>query len=181
MLMPYLHNFNLKKWVEDNKKKDWGQRPISVIWESAHYVTLIGRGPTRGREFHVGPSDEFFYQIEGELHFHYITPVGERKLIVLRPGEVFLLPAEKIPHAARRPDENSWTLVLERKRGPQDLDYWMWFCERCNNKLYETIPKTGVGPSNELNTVIRDATNLLLSDKQLRTCGKCGDVLSFPS
>jgi len=32
------------------------------------------------------------------MHFNYITPEGEHRIIVLRPGETFLLPA-KIPHA----------------------------------------------------------------------------------
>jgi 3-hydroxyanthranilate 3,4-dioxygenase len=179
MLMPYLHSFNLKEWTE-MKKGEWGERAIWVIWESPHYIALIGRGPTKGRDFHVGPSDEIFYQLEGELHFHYITPEGERKIMMVHPGETFLLPA-KIPHAPRRPDENSWTLVVERKRGSKDMDYWIWFCERCNNKLHETIPRTGVGPSNTPNTVIQEASKLLRANEKLRTCTKCGDVLSFPS
>jgi 3-hydroxyanthranilate 3,4-dioxygenase len=177
MLMPFLQNFNLEQWTE-TRKKDWGQRPIWVIWESRDFIALVGRGPTKGRDFHVGPSDEIFYQIKGELNFHYITAEGERKIIVLHPGETFFLPGTKIPHSPRRPDENSWTLVVERRRQPEDKDYWVWFCERCNNKLYETTPRTGAGPSNTLNSIIPDAMKLLQENEKMRTCSKCGEVLS---
>lgn len=178
MLMPYLHNFNLKEWTE-SKKEDWGQRAIWVIWESSDYIALVGRGPTKGKDFHVGPSDEIFYQLEGELHFNYITPERERKIMVVRKGETFLLPA-KLPHAPRRPDENSWTLVVERRRRAEDTDFWIWFCERCNNKLYETVPRSGVGPSNSPNSIIQEANKLLRADEKLRTCRKCGEVLPAP-
>jgi 3-hydroxyanthranilate 3,4-dioxygenase len=67
------------------------------------------------------------------MHFNYITPEGERK-IRAEAGEIFLLPA-KIPHAPRRPDDNCWTLVVERIRNAADTDYWIWFCEECNNKF----------------------------------------------
>jgi 3-hydroxyanthranilate 3,4-dioxygenase len=178
MLMPYLEKFELRQWIEENKT-NWGTRPIRVIWESDDYITMVGRGPTRGKDFHVGPGDEIFYQLEGKLNFNYMTPQGARKIMVVGPGEMFLLPA-KVPHAPRRPDENSLTLVVERKRNPTDLDYWIWFCESCNNKLYETPPRTGAGPSNGPNLVIQEANELLRRDNMLRTCNKCGEILPAP-
>ncbi len=77
------------------------------------------------------------------MRFNYMTPEGERKIIALQAGETFLLPAG-VPHAPRRPDENCLTLVVERRRSPADTDYWIWFCEQCNNKLYETVPRIGL-------------------------------------
>jgi 3-hydroxyanthranilate 3,4-dioxygenase len=176
MLMPYLHNFNLKEWIE-REKQDWGARAVRLIWESSDYVVLVGRGPSKGKDFHVGPSDEIFYQVEGEMNFNYMTADGERQIILLRPGETFLLPAG-IPHAPRRPDENCLTLVVERRRTPAETDFWIWFCERCNNKLYETAPRIGLGPTN--NTITQEANKLLRTDERLRTCSKCGDVLPPP-
>jgi 3-hydroxyanthranilate 3,4-dioxygenase len=175
MLIPHLKNFNLNDWINEIKD-DWGQRAIRVFWESADYVGLVSRGPTKGKDFHVGPGDEIFYQITGDLHLNYINKEGNREVVVIRPGELFLLPA-KVPHAPRRPDENSWTLVIERRRRPDDLDYWIWFCERCNKKLYETPPRTGAGPSNSPNSIIRETNDFLKSDESIRTCAKCGEVL----
>ncbi|MGD8920795.1 MAG: 3-hydroxyanthranilate 3,4-dioxygenase, partial [Gammaproteobacteria bacterium] len=50
-------------------------------------------------------------------------------------GEMFLLPAE-VPHSPQRfPDTVG--LVIERRRRPEEKDGFMWFCEKCNHKLYE--------------------------------------------
>lgn len=178
MSIPYLQNFNLREWIELNKK-DWGEGSVKVIWESPDYITMVGRGPTRGKNFHVGPADEIFYQLEGELYFHHMTPEGDRKVMTVGPGGLFLLPA-KVPHAPRRPDENSLTLVVERKRGPEDKEYWIWFCEQCNNKLFETPPRTGAGPSNAPNLIVREANGFLRANEKIRTCSRCGEVLPPP-
>jgi 3-hydroxyanthranilate 3,4-dioxygenase len=179
MLIPHLTNFNLGDWINEIKN-DWGQRAIRVFWESEDYIGLVSRGPTKGKDFHVGPGDEIFYQIDGDLHLNFITADGKREIKKMCSGELFLLPA-KVPHAPRRPDLNSWTLVIERRRRPSDLDYWVWFCERCNNKLYETSPRTGVGPSNSPNTILRDANELLRNSDTIRTCSECGEILSLPA
>jgi len=177
MHIPFLHNFNLEEYFRSNAS-DWGPRPVRVIWESSDYVTLLVRGPTSGKEFHVGRGDEIFYQVRGELNFHYVTAEGQRKLIQVKQGESFLLPAG-MPHSPRRPNDSSWTFVVERRPRPDDEDYWIWFCERCNNKLYESSRRIGAAPSNQPNTIVRDAASALRADEKLRTCTRCGDVLAL--
>ena len=177
-MVPYLENFKLLDWAEASRES-WGTRGIKMVWESPGYITFVGRGPTRGKEFHIGPGDEIFYQLMGELHFHYMVSERERKVMVVRPGELFLLPA-KVPHAPRRPDDSSLTLVVERQRHPEDMDRWVWFCERCNNKLYEAGPKFGEGPSNAPNQTVINANNVLRANEQLRTCTQCGEVFPAP-
>src|SRR4029078_9494859 len=60
---------------------------------------------------------------------------GKVRDIPIRAGEIFYLPA-RVPHSPqRRP--NSIGLVIERKRLPGEMDGLLWFCERCNHKLYE--------------------------------------------
>jgi 3-hydroxyanthranilate 3,4-dioxygenase len=177
MLIPFLYNFNVEEYFRANAD-NWGPRPVRVIWESSDYVTLLVRGPSTGKEFHVGRGDEIFYQVRGELNFHYVSPEGERKVIGVRQGESFLLPA-RIPHSPRRPNNSSWTLVVERKPKADDDDHWIWFCEQCNSKLYESAHRIGTAPTNQPNTTIREAVDLLKSDEKLRTCAKCGDVLQL--
>jgi 3-hydroxyanthranilate 3,4-dioxygenase len=178
-VIPYLQTFNVEEYFRSHAN-DWGPRPVRVIWESFDYITLLVRGPSMGKEFHVGRGEEIFYQVRGELCFHYVDEDGARQLIHLNQGESFLLPA-KVPHSPRRPDESSWTLVIERRPRPDDEDFWIWFCERCNHKLYESSHRYGSGPGNQPNTIVRDAVNLLRSDENLRTCAKCDEVLSLGS
>ncbi len=179
MLLPALKNFNLNQWIEANRG-NWGQRRIRPIWESADFIVLMAHGPSQAKDFHLNAKDEIFYQIEGDLHLNYITTEGKREIAVLKPGELFLLPA-KVPHSPRRPDETSWTLVIEHKREQDDMDLWMWFCDRCNHKLYQTLPRFGEGPTASGNTVLDEAKRALRNDEKLRSCANCGDVLPAPT
>src|SRR5688572_9644391 len=119
MSFPPLLPFNLTHWIDENRN-EWG--PRRSPWENSDFITVVHRGPTTGKQFHVNEGEEIFYQLDGELNFHYLTPEGERKIIVLRPGEMFLLPGN-VPHSPRR-EEGSWTLVVERKRRPEEVDRW---------------------------------------------------------
>lgn len=56
--------------------------------------------------------------------------------MILNAGDMFLLPAGT-PHSPMR-EENSVGLVVESKRaGKKMKDGLLWFCEKCNHKLYE--------------------------------------------
>ena len=175
MTFPPLLPFNLKQWIEENRES-WG--PRRSPWEHSDFITMVHKGPTAGKQFHVNQGEEIFFQLEGELNCHYVTQAGERKVITLRPGEMFLLPGN-VPHSPRR-EEGSWTLVIERKRQPDEVDGWIWYCGNCNHKLYEPEPRYGAGPGNTVNQIVLEANKLLRSDEKLRTCTRCGDVLPAP-
>jgi 3-hydroxyanthranilate 3,4-dioxygenase len=96
--------------------------------------------------------------------------------MVLEPGEMFLLPAN-VPHSPRRA-EGSWTLVIERKRRPDEVDRWVWFCEKCDSKLYEAAPRSGAGPNDNANSSVEETNTRLRIDLTLSTCKRCGDILT---
>src|ERR1041384_4064557 len=79
MLVPFLQNFNVEEYFRAHAA-DWGPRLGRVISYSSDSVALLVRGPSLGKEFHVGRGDEIFYQVRGELQFHYVTEEGQRKL-----------------------------------------------------------------------------------------------------
>lgn len=168
-MFPHLAGFNLRQWIDDNRG-NWGQR--RVLWEDSDFIAFVTRGPNRRKDFHINPGDEIFYQLEGELNLHYIDAEGKRQLALLKPGEIFLLSRNR-PHSPRR-GEGSWTFVIERKRAPEELDRFIWTCEECGNKLYETTVRLD-DPSN----AVADATRALREDPGLATCKRCGEVLSL--
>ena len=51
-------------------------------------------------DYHYNESEELFYQIEGDITVR-IQEEGKPKDIIIREGEMFLLPA-KIPHSPMR-------------------------------------------------------------------------------
>ncbi len=166
-MFPHLKNFNLEKWIEENRH-DWGQR--RRIWEDSDFLASVTRGPNSRSEFHIDPGDEIFYQLEGELNLHYITNEGKRDLTVIQAGELFLLPA-KVPHSPRR-GEGSWTFVVERKRRPEERDQWVWYCEKCNGQVYEAFQSFDDGSE-----AVKRAYQDLKADEKLRTCSLCSTLL----
>lgn len=166
-MFPHLKNFNLKKWIEENRG-NWGQR--RTIWENSDFIAFVTRGPNRRSDFHIDPGDEIFYQLEGELNLHYMTPAKKHEIAVIKAGELFLLPAN-VPHSPRRPD-GSWTFVVERKRRPDERDRFVWYCEKCNTQLYETTVRFD-DPSD----AVKKAYDAMRANDKLRTCRQCGEVL----
>lgn len=167
-MFPHLKNFNLKQWIDENRG-DWGQR--RTIWEDSDFIAFVTRGPNSRKDFHIDPGDEIFYQLEGELNLYYMTPESKRELARIKAGELFLLPAY-IPHSPRR-GEGSWTLVIERKRRASEQDRFVWFCEKCGDKLYETTLSF-----DDPTDAVKLATERIRSDEKLRTCRNCGEVLA---
>jgi 3-hydroxyanthranilate 3,4-dioxygenase len=168
-MFPHLTGFNLRQWIDDNRG-DWGQR--RVIWENSDFIAFVTRGPNRRKDYHINPGDEIFYQLEGELNLHYLGADQKHEVAVLKAGELFLLPAN-VPHSPRRAD-GSWTYVVERRRGADERDRFIWPCENCGNKLYETEVRFD-DPSD----AVANATHAMRADPKLATCSRCNHVLAL--
>jgi 3-hydroxyanthranilate 3,4-dioxygenase len=77
----------------------------------------------------------YFTKLKGDIEVT-IQENGKAVKVPIKEGDMFLLPAN-VPHSPVR-SENSIGLVIERKRKGTNLkDGLMWFCEKCNHKLYE--------------------------------------------
>ncbi len=165
-MFPHLKNFNLKQWVDENRG-NWGQR--RTLWEDSDFIAFVTRGPNSRTDFHINPGDEIFYQLEGELNLHYMTPEQKHEIAVIKGGELFLLPAN-VPHSPRR-GEGSWTFVIERRRRPDELDRFVWYCEKCGTKLYETTVRF-----DDPTDAVKRANDSMKTNKEMRTCPRCGEV-----
>ncbi len=165
-MFPHLKNFNLKQWVDENRG-NWGQR--RTIWADSDFIAFVTRGPNSRTDFHIDPGDEIFYQLEGELNLHFMTPEQKHKIAVIKEGELFLLPAN-VPHSPRR-GEGSWTFVIERKRRPDEQDRFVWYCEGCGTKLYETTVHF-----DDPTDAVKRANDSMKTNKEMRTCPRCGEA-----
>lgn len=65
-------------------------------------------------------------------------------------------------------------MVVERKRRSDELDRFVWFCESCNNPLYEAVVRF-----DDPSEAVTRATGAMKADEKLRTCGNCGAVLTL--
>lgn len=132
--MSRFHTINFKKWIDDNRhllKPPVGNK---VVFEDREFIIMVVGGPNSRKDYHINGSEEFFYQLEGDMTLKVIE---DRKVVDLsiKEGEIFLLPP-KVPHSPRRP-ANTIGLVIERKRRPDEIDGLLWLCEGCGERLYE--------------------------------------------
>jgi 3-hydroxyanthranilate 3,4-dioxygenase len=104
-----------------------------------------------------------------ELH---LKPEGERRQVVtIKEGEIFVCPGG-LPHSPRR-FENTWGLVIERKRREEEKEEFAWFCEKCDELVLSRAVNQGNIPSQ-----VAAVYSEFNSDDKLRTCRACGYV--FP-
>jgi 3-hydroxyanthranilate 3,4-dioxygenase len=165
--------FNLKKWIDDNR--DLLKPPVSnknLYVDAGDFIVMIVGGPNARKDYHLNESEELFYQIEGDITVR-IQHEGKAKDVVIKEGEMFLLPAN-VPHSPMR-GPNTVGLVIERvRRGTNLQDGLMWFCESCNNKLHEyRFPLTNI--EKDFLPRFRE----FYGSEELRTCKSCGHVMEI--
>ncbi len=163
---------NFKSWIEENRhllKPPVGNK---AIYNDDFIVMVVG-GPNSRKDYHLNKTPEFFYQVEGDIVLKVIED-GEPKDIHIREGEVFFLPAN-IPHSPQR-GANTIGLVIEQRRAEGMEDGLAWFCESCNNKLYEE-PFT----LQNIETDLPKIFNNYYSDESLLTCDACGAKMEKPA
>jgi len=128
--------FNIQQWIADNRQLL--QPPVgnkNLYTEAGDYIVMMVGGPNARKDYHYNETEELFYQLEGDIVVG-IQEDGKAVDIEIKQGEMFLLPAG-VPHQPRR-GPNTVGLVIEVKRADREMkDGLMWFCEKCNNKLYE--------------------------------------------
>ena len=125
--------FDFKRWIDEHRhllKPPVGNKCVV----DGDFIVMVVGGPNARTDYHWDEGPEFFYQLEGEMVLK-VQEDGRARDIPIRAGEIFYLPP-RVPHSPQRMPE-SIGLVIERKRLPNEKDGLLWFCERCNHKLYE--------------------------------------------
>lgn len=172
--MPELVPVHLIQWIDQNKR--FFQPPVAnkEVFPESEFIFQIIRGPNARNDFHIDPGDEIFYQLKGDIRIQYIDGDGRRQEAKLREGEVMLFRAGT-PHSPIRPPD-TWGLVIERKRRPDELDRLAWYCEGCQEKLHEVSFSMA-----NIETQIKEAIERFNGSEPLRTCKRCGAVLPVPT
>jgi 3-hydroxyanthranilate 3,4-dioxygenase len=160
---------DLWQWIEENRQSFEPPVGNKVIWEDSQFTAMIIRGPNARRDFHDDPSDEIFYMLKGDMTLEYIDQDGHRQNAVIREGEMLLAPAH-IPHAPHRPAD-TWGLVVEIKRGANDSESLLWYCDECNAELHRVTMS-----AMDIERDLRAAIEAFDASEALRTCQRCGHV-----
>ena len=165
--------FNLRLWVDQHRhllKPPVGNK---LLFQDSEFIIMAVGGPNSRKDFHHDPGEEFFFQLEGTLVLR-IAQDGHLTDMPIREGEVFLLPSE-VPHSPQRP-AGSVGIVVERRRRPEELDGFSWYCEHCGNQLY--LERIAVS---NIETQLPAIFSRFFSSLEHRTCGVCGTVMAAPA
>lgn len=165
--------FNFKGWINENRhllKPPVGNQ--QVFKGNDDFIVMVVGGPNSRKDYHYNETEEFFYQIEGDIKLKIIED-GRPIDLIIQEGEIFLLPA-RVPHSPQRP-ANTVGLVMEVYRKEKQKDGFMWFCEACGNKLHEKFA--------EITDIVAQLPPIMqefYDDEEKRTCNKCGTVMEPP-
>ena len=165
--------FSFKKWIDEHRHLLKPPVGNQVVYEdNSDFIVMIVGGPNSRKDFHYNETEEFFYQLEGDVTLK-IVENGKVVDIPIKEGEIFLLPP-RIPHSPQRP-ANTVGLVMEIKRNHGEKDGFIWFCENCHNKLYDSYF--------ELTDIVKQLPPVMESfyaSTDNCTCKSCGTVMEKP-
>ena len=127
--MANLASFNLMQWIEDNRELLKPPMLNKPIWRDTDFTVIILAGPIVRNDFHVNPTEEFFYQLKGNM-FVRVVEEGVIRDVPVDEGNIMLMPAG-LPHSPQRPEPGSIGLVVECRRPEGVTDGFEWYCENC--------------------------------------------------
>ena len=161
--------FNLREWIDAHRELLKPPVCNREIYAGSEFIVMIVGGPNSRKDYHDDPGPELFHQIEGDMLLKTMQD-GQPVDIPIRAGDIFLLP----PHVPHSPQRFAGTvgLVVERQRMPSEKDGFLWFCERCNTKLYDEYLHVA-----DIVVDLPPVLERFWSDPARRTCRQCGAVL----
>ena len=163
---------NFKAWIDENRELLKPPVRNKVVWKNGEFIIMVVGGPNSRKDYHYNETEEFFYQVEGDINLRIIED-GHPVDIPIKEGEIFLLPP-KVPHSPQRP-ANTIGLVMELYRKHGEKDGFMWFCENCGQKLYDEYF--------HLEDIVKQLPpimNRFYESEENRTCKNCGTVMEPP-
>jgi len=164
--------FNLQKWIDENRNLLKPPVGNKCLYDDEDFIIMIVGGPNSRKDYHYDEGEEFFYQIEGDIVVK-IQENGKPVDVHVKEGEIFLLPP-RVPHNPVR-GPNTIGLVIERKRRTGEKDGLLWFCEKCNEKLYEEYFEL-----TDITKQFQEVFKRFYGSLDLRTCKKCGTIMEPP-
>jgi len=171
--MAVLPPINLKAWVEEHRhllRPPVGNR---YLYDGKDFFVMVVGGPNARNDFHITASEEFFYQVQGDITVR-IREDGKIKDYKLREGDTFFIPPN-VPHSPRRPP-NTIGLVVERVRPAGELEHLVFYCEGCGELVHDIE-----FDCKDIVEHFRDTMEAFWKNDALRTCRKCGRKVEKPA
>jgi 3-hydroxyanthranilate 3,4-dioxygenase len=164
---------DLFQWIAENRHRL--KPPVSngYLYDGKDFFIMIIAGPNARNDFHLTRSEEFFYQLKGDIVVR-IFEDGRIKDVVVREGETFFAPGG-VPHSPTRPPD-TLGLVVERRRPPDEMEHIIWYCDQC-----ETLVEDLEFSCKDIVEHFAQAMEDFWADPKRATCKNCGHRVAKPN
>src|SRR5207247_1270420 len=141
---------NVEKWIEENAEKF--KPPVSnrYLYDGRDFFVMVIKGPNARNDFHLADSEEYFYQLKGDIKVRIRE--GDRIVDhIVHEGETFFIPPN-VPHSPQRPPDTRG-LVEDIHFDCKDivdhfskamLEFWSddsrRTCKKCGKKVEKAQP-----------------------------------------
>ncbi|KAJ5833013.1 hypothetical protein N7474_001324 [Penicillium riverlandense] len=165
----------LQPWLSANAQKL--QPPVNnqCLYSGKDFILMAVGGPNTRNDYHINQTEEWFYQIKGDMLLKIVENGTQFRDIVIREGEMYLLPGD-IPHCPIR-YKDTVGLVMERTRPLHVIDRIRWYCP--NQEAHQTAPSIIREESfhcADIETQLKDLINQWMTNESTRQCGDCGQI-----
>ncbi|NEA28147.1 3-hydroxyanthranilate 3,4-dioxygenase [Actinomadura bangladeshensis] len=139
MTLPQLSHgrpFNFQAWIDEHR--DLLKPPVGnvQVFDDAGLIIMVVGGPNQRTDFHDDPTEEFFYQLKGNMVLRVMEEEGRPPVDVqINEGDVFLLPPH-VRHSPQRPEAGSIGLVVEIPRPEGLTEAFEWYCTECHHLVH---------------------------------------------
>lgn len=170
--MAVMPPINLKEWVEKNR--DQLKPPVGnkYLYDGKDFFVMVISGPNARNDFHVTKSEEYFYQVQGDITVR-IREEGEIKDFKVREGETMFIPAN-VPHSPQRPP-GTIGVVVERVRPEGEMEHLVFYCEKCGELVHDIE-----FDCKDIVKHFRETMESFWKDDARRTCKNCGRKVERP-
>ena len=161
------------KWIEENKDQLIPPVNNKCIHSGGDFFVMAVGGPNKRSDYHVNPTEEWFYQVRGDMLLKIVDeqqPIaaGRFRDIWIREGEMLLLPGN-VPHnPVRFADTIGLVIERTRKQAEGHVDRLRWYCQQCQQIVHEARFFLA-----DIQTQLAQAINEYSENEQHRTCPSC--------
>tara|TARA_Y100000589_G_scaffold20775_1_gene17060 strand:+ start:9070 stop:9666 length:597 start_codon:yes stop_codon:yes gene_type:complete len=163
---------NIRKWVEDHREDFRPPVGNKYLYRGEDFFVMVIGGPNARNDFHKTASEEYFFQLEGDICVQTIED-GQIVNHLIQEGETFFIPPN-VPHAPQRPP-GTVGVVVERNRPPGENEHQQFYCPDCHELVWDEEFDCG-----DIVEHFRDSMEAFWADPERSTCSHCGTRVGKP-
>ena len=165
---------NFAGWLAQNQNLLAPPVSNKMLFDKGQLKIMVVGGPNERTDYHYNETEEFFYQMKGDMILKVVLNGNEFKDIHIKEGEMFVLPGG-VPHSPQR-FVDTLGMVIEIERPKDTLDALRWYCETCQAVVYEERFYCY-----DLGQQLIPVIDKYNGSEEVRTCKCCGHVNAVSS